>query len=292
MGKLKILANRTLIQVLTLIGSNSFFQGFINKTICKSSSKQVCVPFMNCYSCPGARFSCPIGSLQAVLGSRKRYISFYVIGFLMVMGILLGRLICGLLCPFGFIQDMLYKIKSPKYKLPKIFKYVKYIMLLFFVILMPIFITNDIGVGSPYFCKLICPVGTLEGGIFLVSAKGALRSVVGFLFYYKVTVMITILIMSVLIYRPFCKMFCPLAVIYGLFNKISFVQIELDEDKCVACGKCTDACNMDISPMTDPNSVECIRCGNCIDVCPVDALNLKFISKKSIKNNEKEKVEK
>lgn len=284
MDKLKIFINRRLVQVLTLVGSNSYFQGFINKTIYKGNTKSVCVPFMNCYSCPGARFSCPIGGLQAVLGSRNKYVSLYISGFLLIIGILFGRLICGFLCPFGFLQDMIHKIPSKKYRVTKPLKYVKYGMLILLVIIFPIFLTNDIGLEDPYFCKYVCPIGTLEGGIFLVLTKKALQNIVGFLYYYKLTILSIILITSVFIYRPFCKILCPLGVIYGLLNKLSFLKINYDKESCISCRKCERQCKMEVIPYTDVNSVECIRCGECIKNCPTNAL--KFNNTKKVKKGE------
>lgn len=276
MDKLKIFFYRRLIQVLSLIGSNSYFGGFVNETIYKGQTKAACVPFMNCYSCPGARFSCPIGGLQAVLGSRKRYVSLYILGFLLLIGILFGRLICGFLCPFGFIQDMIHKIPSKKLKVYQPLKYIKYVMLILLVIILPMFLTNDIGLGDPYFCKYVCPIGTLEGGIFLVSTKKALQSIVGFLYYYKLTILFVILITSIFIYRPFCKILCPLGVIYGLLNRLSFGKINLNKESCITCGKCERVCKMEVIPYIEPNSVECIRCGECIKTCPKGALKFTY----------------
>jgi len=286
LDKIKSIFNRRLVQALSLVGSNSYLQGFMQKTIYKGNTKGVCVPFLNCYSCPGARFSCPIGSLQAVLGKRNNYFSFYVIGFLVLMGILFGRFICGFLCPFGFVQDMIAKISKKKYKALKLFKYIKYINLVLLVILLPLFFTNSVGVGTPYFCKYVCPVGTLEGGIFLVAVNSALRNTIGFLYYYKVTMLIAILVSSVFIYRPFCKVLCPLGALYALFNRISLVNIKFEMYACVSCGKCEKTCQMDVVPFIDANNMECIRCGKCIKACPTKALSFNTNKKRKEKRDE------
>ena len=65
-------------------------------------------------SAPGALGACPIGSLQAVLNSPKYHFSFYVIGFLMAAGAFFGRFVCGWLCPFALVQDLLHKIPIGK----------------------------------------------------------------------------------------------------------------------------------------------------------------------------------
>lgn len=128
---------RMWIQLLATIVSNSYLKGFIEGKIYTGDSKKFCNPGMNCYSCPGAVSSCPIGALQAVLGSVKYTYSLYVVGLLGVFGLLLGRFICGFLCPFGWFQDILFKIKTKKYKLWKLLKNIKYILLIIFVIMMP-----------------------------------------------------------------------------------------------------------------------------------------------------------
>lgn len=177
----------------------------------------MCVPGLNCYSCPGALGSCPIGSLQAVIGSWKFQFAAYVTGFLIFVGALIGRLVCGWLCPFGLIQDLLHKIPFPKkiktFPGDKALRYAKYVILLVFVILLPMFAVDILGQGTPYFCKLICPAGTLEGGIPLVALNETLRGAIGWLYAWKNVLLVITLIASIMIYRPFCKYICPLGVI-------------------------------------------------------------------------------
>ena len=101
---------RTAVQLGWTALTNGYAAGFAKGTIYKGELKRVCVPGLNCYSCPGALGSCPIGSLQAVLGDRDHWFSFYAVGFLLFIGALLGRFVCGWLCPFGLVQDLLHKI--------------------------------------------------------------------------------------------------------------------------------------------------------------------------------------
>ncbi|RKD22267.1 4Fe-4S binding domain-containing protein [Caminicella sporogenes DSM 14501] len=270
---------RKLVQIITSIGINSYFKGFFEGNIYKGNLKKICVPGLNCYSCPGALGSCPIGSLQAIISDIKYKFSFYVVGFLMLIGGLLGRFICGWLCPFGLIEELLYKIPSPKFRVSKRFeklKYLKYVILIVFVILLPMFWVNDIGMGSPTFCKYICPVGTIEGGIPLVILNESLRLAIGFLFVWKITLLIIIIILSIVIFRPFCRFICPLGAIYSLFNPISVYKLNIDLDKCTQCGICSQKCKLDIEVYKNPNSLECIRCGECIDSCPHNAIKSQF----------------
>ena len=267
---------RKLIQLVAFGFSNSHINNFASGKIYTGRWKQFCNPGMNCYSCPAVSFACPIGALQAVSGSMNFKFSFYVVGFLLAIGVLCGRFICGFLCPFGLVQEFLYKIPTPKMKLPKAFLYIKYVVLIVFVILLPIVFTNYMGIGKPAFCQFICPVGTLEGGIPLLSMHRELRETIGSLFSLKVTILMITLIGCITCYRFFCKTLCPLAVIYGLLNKISFYHLEVNKTECVNCGKCASTCKMNVDPVKIPNSVECIRCGECLAACPKNAIHISF----------------
>ena len=271
---------KNIIQALATLATNANLKGFFEGKIYTGNTKVACVPGLNCYSCPGAVGSCPIGSLQAVIGSKKFSISYYVLGIMILIGALLGRLVCGLLCPFGFVQDLLYKIPTPKFKIPekidRPLRYLKYAILLVFVILLPMFLTNQFGLGAPYFCKLICPAGTLGGALPLLATNEGLRSTIGFLFFWKLSILIVIVALSIFTYRPFCKYICPLGAFYSFFNKIGFYKMEFVQDKCVNCGLCEKSCKMDINVRANPNSLECIRCGACTAACRHDALVMTY----------------
>lgn len=267
---------RHLFQSFWFLVTNSFFEGFKTGKIYSGELKQLCVPGMNCYSCPGAKGSCPIGALQAVIGSPKYKFSYYVVGFLFFVGALIGRGVCGYLCPFGLVQDLLHKIpflkKIETFKGDKALRKAKYLILLVFVILLPLFLVDIIGQGAPYFCKLICPVGMLEGGIPLVWMNTSMRGAVGFLYAWKGLILLLTILLSVIIYRPFCKYICPLGAIYSLFNSVSFFRYTLDHQKCIHCGRCKAVCEMQCDPVKNCNDLECIRCGKCKNACPVDAI--------------------
>ncbi len=276
------LSRRTLIQSLGFLFLNGKLENFFTGKIHTGASKNMCVPVLNCYSCPGAIGSCPIGSLQGVSGSNKFNISFYVVGLLVLFGIVGGRLYCGYLCPFGFIQDLLYKFKTKRIshlKIPKILSYIKYLVLLVFVLILPSLFSNSLGITDPYFCKYICPSGTMLAGIPLILTNPGLSASIGALFFWKLGLAIFILVLSVFLFRPFCKFLCPLGAIYALFNKISFYKLRINH-KCISCGKCQKACDYDIYTKETPNSPECIRCDKCIESCPTGAIERTFLDKK------------
>ena len=138
------------------------------------------------------------------------------------------------------------------------------------------FLTNQFGLGAPYFCKLICPAGTLGGALPLLAKNEGLRNTIGFLFFWKLSILIVIIALSIFTYRPFCKYICPLGAFYSFFNKIGFYKMEFVSDKCVNCGLCERSCKMDINVRANPNSLECIRCGACTAACRHDALVMTY----------------
>ena len=304
---------KLLIQTMWFALTNSFMVGWIKGTIYQGPIKYMCVPGMNCYSCPGAFGSCPIGALQAILDEfdwKKSYVSqsgtyvqaplywvaVYVIGILMVIGALCGRLVCGLLCPFGWVQDLLYKIPVKKIKLPRneasinraahpgfvrfligldrYLRYAKYAFLIVMVIFLPLMVK-----ANPWFCKYVCPSGMLLGGIPLMSMDKGLADAAGTLTVLKCSILTFIVVLSVFLYRPFCRYICPLGAIYSLFNKVSLYRYGIDDtacNRCKGCSACAKVCPMGVDPVKDPNSPECIRCGTCAASCPQKAIRPGF----------------
>lgn len=263
-------------QALWALLTNSYLTGFMQGKIYRGKLKNLCVPGLNCYSCPGALGSCPIGAMQAVIGNWNFKFSFYAAGFLMFVGALLGRFVCGWLCPFGLIQDLLHKIPFPKkvgtFHGDRLLRKLKYVILAVFVILLPMFLVDILGQGAPYFCKLICPAGTLEGGIPLVMFHESMRNALGWLYAWKTALLAVTVLLSIVIYRPFCKYICPLGAVYSVFNPVSVFRYRVDEARCTGCGVCEKVCKMQVDPAKNVNHPECIRCGACKKSCPVKAI--------------------
>ena len=267
---------RRLIQLYAALLFNANLKGFKTGRIYQGPVKNICTPGLNCYSCPGAVGACPMGALQNALSDSGKTAPYYVLGILLLYGFLFGRWICGFLCPFGLVQDLLHKIKTPKVgknRVTRVLSYFKYVVLVFFAVIFPL-IYMGYGFPLPGFCKYICPAGTLEGAVGLLSnpENENMLGMLGPLFTWKFLLMVIFLVGSVFIYRFFCRFFCPLGALYGLFNKISLIGVKLDKGNCVDCGLCTGKCKMDIRHVGDR---ECIQCGECIDVCPTQAIQWK-----------------
>lgn len=266
-------SKRRIIQLYAALLYNANIKGFISGNIYTGETKNICVPGLNCYSCPGAVGSCPLGALQDSLSLANKKLPYYIIGILLLYGLCLGRTICGFLCPVGLIQDLLYKIKSfkiTKNRVTRVLSYTKYVVLAVFVIILPLMYGIQ-NLAVPAFCKYICPAGTFEGGIGLLANPNNqdMFMMLGPLFTWKMTLLILFIVFSILCYRFFCRFICPLGAIYSFFNQISFLGIKLNNEKCIKCGKCITVCKMDIKTVGDR---ECINCGDCVAVCPTSAI--------------------
>ena len=265
-------AKRHVIQLLAAVLCNLDFAGFANGSIYTGAAKRLCVPGLNCYSCPAAVGACPLGALQTGLIDANRSLPFYVVGLLLAFGALFGRTICGWACPFGLLQDLVDRIpvrKVAKGRWSRALSWVKYGVLAVLVIVLPPLLKLAGGVGLPAFCAYLCPVGLIEAGIPLLAANPGMRIMMGPLFWWKVALTAAIILACAVIYRPFCRFLCPLGALYSFFNRFALLRWRVDEAACTHCGACVELCPMDIREVSDR---ECIQCGRCAASCPEHAI--------------------
>jgi ferredoxin-type protein NapH len=260
MKNLSISTKRFYWQIAATVVTNGyFFSQYLKYLPC---------PSLNCYACPGAVFACPIGSLQhfAIIG----VFPFFLLGILFLIGGFIGRWSCGYLCPFGLFQDLLARIRKVKLDLPEWLGWGRYVSLVGVAIIIPA-ITKE-----PWFSKL-CPAGTLEAGIPIVGAAffkvkvlnqySTILGMTGWLFVVKLVLLALLIAAAIYIKRPFCRFICPLGAIFGIFNRVSLMQIKVDKDKTSGKTDCRKLCPVDIDIRKDPKTDNCIRCMQCTK-CP------------------------
>lgn len=271
---LKLSHRRLISQFAFFLLQNPLLLNFSKGKIHTGSSKMICTPGLNCYSCPAAVLSCPLGSLQLFLAGAQHRLSLFVTGFLLTTGVAFGRLICGYLCPFGLLQDLLYRLKTPKFPTTlRHLKYLKYVVLILFVILLPLVATHELtGLGNPWFCKYICPSGTVFAALPLLAATEGLRRFLGLQFVLKLSLALGILLLATPIYRFFCRVLCPLGAIYALLNPLAIYRLRCARESCTSCGACARACRLGLHPQVKANTPECLHCGDCLSACPQKAL--------------------
>ncbi len=285
---------RLLVQAIATFLTNAHLKGFFTGKIYDGALKRTCVPTLNCYSCPGALFSCPVGAAQVILSSggtgdnaggtseaaaavplREKAWNIltgtplFVLGLMTAVGALVGRATCGWLCPFGLLQDLLHRLPVPKVRPPRALRLGKYLFLVVLVILMPLFWVDASGFSEPAYCKYVCPAGTLQGGILLPALNPDLRSLLGKLFAWKLTLLVLFLLTMPFIARPFCSWACPIGAFLAPFNRVSLLRLTLEADRCVKCGACRRACVAGLDPVDELDAPDCVRCLACVRACPL-----------------------
>jgi len=244
-----------------------------------------CYPFFYCNACPAATSACPLRSLELSVydlykkpGNFSLKLLLFPLMILGVVGIFSGRAFCGWVCPIGLLQRATGKVarflktKIPflknigQHKIEKYLRYTKYFLLIGLVFVTSIFIG--------FVFTDICPVGMLTGTFpILVLNPGVY--VPSSYFYPALIVFILFLVLIFLVERGWCRYFCPVGALLAPFNKISFLHLEIDKDKCVHCNLCSDVCPMGIDVPNMHRDPECILCGKCVSACPHNIIKFK-----------------
>ncbi len=227
----------------------------------------VCSPVFHCYACPLATFACPIGIIAQF--SALHLFPFMAVGLLIAVGVLFGSLICGWICPFGFLQDLVAKAPTPKFDLPKWTGYLRYVILLGPVLAIPFFLGKE---HSLFIC-LVCPAGALETALPNMIGQAAAGEVIDWPNAVKMTILALFLIAIFFVKRPWCRLLCPLGAIFSLFNRVSAFFLRFDAGECTSCEQCHKLCEYGIEPEKTPNDLSCVRCLECTK-CDPEALTL------------------
>jgi len=272
---------RKWVQAVFVLLTNGYWNFPVTKTIYQGPLKVVCSPGLNCYSCPAATTYCPMGALQQLMAGIRMavengqyYFGFYIVGTIGVIGAMAGRMVCGWACPFGLFQELLHKIPGRKFGVPRPLRFVKFAVLALMVVVLPLFAVDDFGLGSPWFCKYLCPAGTLEAGLPMLLLQPGLRENLGWLFVNKLFFLAVFIGWSVVSSRPFCRTTCPLGAFYALFSKVKMIRLQLDTSRCTGCGACHAVCPMGVKFNEQPNDTECITCMACGRACRFGAIYL------------------
>ena len=181
------------------------------------------------------------------------------IGVLAITGALLGGFVCGWLCPFGFFQDLVGRIPTPKFMLPQWLGYVRYVVLGVPVLAIPYWF----GEGSPlFFCRL-CPAGALEAAFPNTIKQAIAGETLVWPTTVKMVIFAVLLAAMLFTWRPWCTVLCPLGAIYGVCNWFSFIFVRVNKDACNGCDRCRSLCHYGSGPREVANQTRCIGCLDC-----------------------------
>ncbi len=195
-------------------------------------------------------------------------------GSTILFALLLGRVLCGFLCPMGLVQDLVHLLRQ-KLKIEG-------------------FVMTEADyrklVPVKWLLVLLMPGAVFAGGNFCDFCPAlAVSPVISGLkvsLYFSGFMMILVLVGSFFKRRAWCNI-CPLGLMIGLFHRLSPFRIKKEPTACTECGACYEACPMGIKMIyterekTDVTDWNCIMCGECVKCCPEDhALALAFAGKK------------
>ena len=231
--------------------------------------KWFCNPVLSCHSCPLSWFACPIGVL--VYFSGYRIFPFLALGTVLFIGIILGRLFCGWICPFGFLQDLLYKIPSKKISLPAWTSQIKYVVLILMVFMIPFILGEHTSLS---FCR-ICPAATIQVSIpALVMGTGGAFNITKIA---RFGILILVIFFAILSSRSFCKVLCPIGALLAPLNYLSFWKVKVPKEACLSCEACDRACPTDVKPSLRAvtgipvnRTLDCVVCHDCKTSCPAE----------------------
>ncbi|MFO7677433.1 MAG: 4Fe-4S binding protein [Thermoplasmatota archaeon] len=270
---MKLQQKRLLSQIIFIISANLGYEGF------PGLKTGLCFPFFYCHACPSASAACPLRSLeQSVFKESFAWRLFLypllIIGF---VGILTGRAVCAWACPIGLLQratsPLARKVKKKplankigNHKIEGYLRYTKYILLISFV-----FISSYL-IGFMF--TDICPIGFLTGTIpTLLLYPG--RYIGNFYFTMAFIILLLFFVLILLIERGWCRYFCPVGALLAPFNKISFLHIDVNRERCKHCNLCSYKCPMGINVPEMKRDLECILCGKCVTACPENIISFK-----------------
>jgi len=247
---------RTIYQIVSLLALHSSWG---------PEAKWLCNPVLSCHSCVLSWFACPIGVFVHYSG--WHLFPWIAAGTVLLVGALVGRLLCGWVCPFGFVQDLLHKIPSPKISLPKWTSNIKYLVLVMMVFALPFLLGEQTWFS---FCR-ICPAAALQ--VSMPAAIGSGFDLTGPM-VVRFSVLFGVIVLVILSSRAFCKVLCPIGALMSPLNYVSYWFVGLPREQCRVCKSCDKVCSTDDVPSerirnnVPPNrSLDCIVCHECKHAC-------------------------
>ncbi len=233
----------------------------------------ICGPVFHCYSCPLATFGCPIGILANY--SALHVVPLLALGTLLMVGAVFGSLVCGWACPFGLLQDLLGRVPLPKFRLPGFLGWTRFAVLLALVLALPYFY----GDNRWFFICRLCPAGAVEAAVPVNVQQSIATHAIVWLTSTKAAILIVFLIASILMWRPWCTLFCPLGAVFSVCNYISLMFLRFQPARCNDCELCRDLCKYRGPAERRGSDLRCIRCLECVN-CRALSVGTVFQKKK------------
>jgi len=196
-------------------------------------------------------FLCPLTAVQNIfLKANTGYLLLFLVP--VILALIVGRVFCGYVCPFGAIQELLHVERWTRYIPARWMKYLskaKYILVVYLVI--HVLVTREIVF--------------LEGPFKALFSWGGLPT--------SIAVTVLFALFSVVVYRPFCRVLCPFGTLLSFISRFSLFRVRSGSE-CINYERCTVKCPTEAMNAGTVDSKECLLCGKCTAVCPIDCLDI------------------
>ena len=270
----------------------------------------ILLPVMWTWGLPNATVGDAFTALQLMLGGWSLGSSvvfpWLAIASFLIFGILVGKSLCGWVCPFGLIQDIVGFIKSRKLEISPAthggLTRLKYLILGIALLVSSTFSASKylnlhgsyeraFGIFAYAPFTVLSPAETLfsvlpkslHGFYLTFIEKSFVEALSGILylpplFWLQVLILIGTIMLAAYVQRGWCRYFCPHGAIMAFMNRFSFIGLHRDPVKCAKgeCRECVKACPMKVRILDLPwkkfSDPECIYCMKCADVCPNGAI--------------------
>jgi len=219
-----------------------------------------------------------------------------------LIAVVLGRALCGWVCPFGFIQDLMAYVKK-KHMEVSLRTHQTMVNVKYFILGATLFISASlaaslamgvgesyeraIGIFAPAPFNALSPSDTLFAILPRIILKVWLGAAVESLLmspllWVRLVIMGAFVVLAVYVPRSWCRYACPHGALLAVLNRFSFLGLKREPVKCTkdGCRRCVEVCPMKIRILELPwekfSDPECIYCLKCVDECPTKAIRLKF----------------
>jgi ferredoxin len=250
-------------------------------------------------------------SFLGVLGQSLAWVEFLpallatnllVVGVLIILTAILGRAYCAVLCPLGIFQDIVFWFKKKLRKKHVRFSYLKEAVGLRYGILVVLLIAWVLGfyfipaLLDPYsiygrmVTSLLAPLwqqGFNQAATITNNHAWGLWEKYDVVFKGTLAIVVALgyfLVLTVLAWRYgrlYCQTICPVGTMLGTISRFSWLQLKINEKKCVGCGLCERHCRSACVDVKNHriDSSRCVLCMECLSACPAKAISYGHLAK-------------
>jgi polyferredoxin/NAD-dependent dihydropyrimidine dehydrogenase PreA subunit len=230
----------------------------------------------------------PLAGIATLLATRTLYAGLLWGLATVALTLVLGRVFCGWICPFGAMHQFLGYLGRRRKKLStqleanrfRPAQAIKYYVLVFFLsaaILLP---GGGLSSGS-LLTGLLDPLPLIHRSVNLILLPLADRAGMGpspLPRWYEEAgligaVFLAALFLNLWVPRFYCRFVCPLGALLGILSRFAIWRIGRKEEGCTGCGLCERACEGACEPTQRIRISECVMCLNCLDECRHDAID-------------------